>query len=243
MNSNKMFNQSINFSKSQTFSSKIKNKNLNNEGENNEINKKNKFSKSSNYVQIPKNFVPVLRPKKKNSQNLTPLFLNPTQEANNSYEENNIENYSSSSDIESENEVENENNSYNKNNDFYEIKVYYNLEDKIENDDDENNNNFKENENYLKLLNKNSLIENNSVSKLRKTMKNIHSQSSQKKSFKCCEDVINCNLKLNFYDDLALNNDNINFDNCFNNDLKPQKYLSFCNPKNISILAVLKKSM
>ena len=236
-----MFNKSINFSKSQTFSSNINNNNLNNEINNDEINEKNKFSKSSNYVQLPKNFVPVLRPKKKISQNLTPLFLNPTQEANNSYEENNIENYSSSSNIESENEVDNETDCYNKNNDFYEIKVYYNLDDKIENNDDENN--FKEDENYLKLSNKISSIQNNNVSKLRKTMKNIRFQSSQKKYFKCCEDVINCNLKLNFYDDLTLNNDNKKFNNCFNNDFRPQKYLSLCNPKNISILAVLKKSM
>jgi len=235
MNSNKLFNQSINFSKSQTFSSHIINNNLNNERENND-NEKNKFSKSSNYVQLPKNFVPVLRPKKKNSQNLTPLFLNPTQEINNSFDDNNNENYSSSIDIDSENEVDIENN------EFYEIKVYYNLEDKIENKNEENNN--KENENYLNLLKKNSLIETNNVSKLRKTMRNINSQSSQKKYFKCYEDVINSNLKLKFNDDLTLNNNNnINYNNCFNNDLRPQKYLSFCNSKNISILSVLKKSM
>ena len=231
MNSNK---NSIKFSKTLTFSlsssSKILKKEEEVENEAIEI-KRYKYSKSSNFIKLPKNFVPVLRPKKKNSQNLTPLFLNPTLEANNSYEEMSYESSSSSSDSESEN-IE-----Y-KNNDFCEIKVYCNIDEKIEN----NNNNLEE-ENCLKILKKNSLIDNNNVSKLRKTMKNIHSQSLHKKYFKSSEDVIN--NKLNFDNDFVFktskNNVNCN-DDCFNY-LKPQKHLSFCNTKNISILAVLKQSM
>jgi hypothetical protein len=173
----------------------------------------------------------LLKLKKKNSQNVTPLFLNPTLEANNSYEEISYESSSSSSDSESEN-IE-----Y-KNNDFCEIKVYCNIDEKIEN----NNNNLEE-ENCLKILKKNSLIDNNNVSKLRKTMKNIHSQSLHKKYCKSSEDVIY--NKFNFDNDFAFKTSkkNVNCNDDVYNYLKPQKHLSFCNTKNISILAVLKKSM
>ena len=231
MNSTK---NSIKFSKTLTFSlssnSKILKKEEEEENEAIEI-KRYKYSKSSNFIKLPKNFVPVLRPKKKNSQNLTPLFLNPTLEANNSYEEISYESSSSSSDSESEN-IE-----Y-KNNDFCEIKVYCNIDEKIEN----NNNNLEE-ENCLKILKKNSLIDNNNVSKLRKTMKNIHSQSLHKKYCKSSEDVIY--NKLNFDNDFAFKTSkkNVNCNDDVYNYLKPQKHLSFCNTKNISILAVLKKSM
>ena len=189
-----------------------------------------KYSKSSNFIKIPKNFVPVLRPKKKISQILTPLFLNPTHEANNSYEEMSIESSSSSSDIEGENEkIEYKNN----NNEFYEIKVYCNLDEKIDNNNDLNN----------KLLDEENCL--NNVSKLRKTMKNIYNQSLHKKYLNSSEDFFRCNLKLNSDNDFAFNNNNNNV-NCiddFNNFLKPKKHLSFCNTKNISILAVLKQSM
>ena len=231
MNSTK---NSVKFSKTLTFSlssnSKILKKEEEEENEAIEI-KRYKYSKSSNFIKLPKNFVPVLRPKKKNSQNLTPLFLNPTLEANNSYEEISYESSSSSSDSKSEN-IE-----Y-KNNDFCEIKVYCNIDEKIEN----NNNNLEE-ENCLKILKKNSLIDNNNVSKLRKTMKNIHSQSLHKKYFKSSEDVIY--NKFNFDNDFAFKTSkkNVNCNDDVYNYLKPQKHLSFCNTKNISILAVLKKSM
>lgn len=248
MNSIKMLNK-YNFSKSQTFSSLTSNTNPNTNNNEEDINdirrfKPNKLSRSTNLVTLPKNFVPVIRPKKKISQILTPLFLNPTQELNNSYEKNDdSENFSMSSDSEIyEDEKEN---FYAKNNDFYDIEVIYKIEDKVsENTDDENKVEEKK-KNYPKYVKKNSLIENKSFSKLRKTMKNIYSKSEQKKYFKCCEDGLNCNLKLNFDDnDLALNTNNVNFNNNFNNeDLRPQKYFSFCNPKNVSILSVLKKSM
>jgi hypothetical protein len=229
MNSTK---NSIKFSKTLTFSLSSNSKILKKEEENEAIEtKRYKYSKSSNFIKLPKNFVPVLRPKKKNSQNLTPLFLNPTLEANNSYEEISYESSSSSSDSESE-KIE-----Y-KNNDFCEIKVYCNIDEKIEN----NNNNLEE-ENCLKILKKNSLIDNNNVSKLRKTMKNIHSQSLHKKNFKSSEDVIY--NKFNFDNDFAFKTSkkNVNCNDDVYNYLKPQKHLSFCNTKNISILAVLKKSM
>ena len=231
MNSTK---NSVKFSKTLTFSLSSNSKILKKEEEleNKAIEtKRYKYSKSSNFIKLPKNFVPVLRPKKKNSQNLTPLFLNPTLEANNSYEEISYESSSSSSDSESEN-IE-----Y-KNNDFCEIKVYCNIDEKIEN----NNNNLEE-ENCLKILKKNSLIDNNNVSKLRKTMKNIHSQSLHKKYFKSSEDVIY--NKFNFDNDFAFKTSkkNVNCNDDVYNYLKPQKHLSFCNTKNISILAVLKKSM
>ena len=231
MNSTK---NSVKFSKTLTFSLSSNSKILKKEEEleNKAIEtKRYKYSKSSNFIKLPKNFVPVLRPKKKNSQNLTPLFLNPTLEANNSYEEISYESSSSSSDSESEN-IE-----Y-KNNDFCEIKVYCNIDEKIEN----NNNNLEE-ENCLKILKKNSLIDNNNVSKLRKTMKNIHSQSLHKKYFKSSEDVIY--NKLNFDNDFVFKTSkkNVNCNDDVYNYLKPQKHLSFCNTKNISILAVLKKSM
>ena len=229
MNSTK---NSIKFSKTLTFSLSSNSKILKKEEENEAIEtKRYKYSKSSNFIKLPKNFVPVLRPKKKNSQNLTPLFLNPTLEANNSYEEISYESSSSSSDSKSE-KIE-----Y-KNNDFCEIKVYCNIDEKIEN----NNNNLEE-ENCLKILKKNSLIDNNNVSKLRKTMKNIHSQSLHKKYFKSSEDVIY--NKLNFDNDFAFKTSkkNVNCNDDVYNYLKPQKHLSFCNTKNISILAVLKKSM
>ena len=232
MNSTK---NSIKFSKTLTFSLSSNSKILKKEEEEEENEaieiKRYKYSKSSNFIKLPKNFVPVLRPKKKNSQNLTPLFLNPTLEANNSYEEISYESSSSSSDSESE-KIE-----Y-KNNDFCEIKVYCNIDEKIEN----NNNNLEE-ENCLKILKKNSLIDNNNVSKLRKTMKNIHSQSLHKKYFKSSEDIIY--NKLNFDNDFAFKTSkkNVNCNDDVYNYLKPQKHLSFCNTKNISILAVLKKSM
>jgi hypothetical protein len=230
---NSKIDPSIKLSKTLTFSltssSKIlKTKDEEEENETLEINRY-KFSKSSNFIKIPKNFVPVLRPKKKISQILTPLFLNPTHEANNSYEEMSHESSSSSSDIEGENEkIEYKNN----NNDFYEIKVYCNLDEKIDNNNDLNN----------KLLDEENCL--NNVSKLRKTMKNIHSQSLHKKYFKSSEDIIY--NKLNFFDnDFAFKTckKNVNCNDDVYNYLKPQKHLSFCNTKNISILAVLKKSM
>jgi hypothetical protein len=231
MNSTK---NSIKFSKTLTFSlssnSKILKKEEEEENEAIEI-KRYKYSKSSNFIKLPKNFVPVLRPKKKISQILTPLFLNPTHEANNSYEEMSYEGSSSSSDIEGENEkIEYKNN----NNDFYEIKVYCNLDEKIDNNNDLNN----------KLLDEENCL--NNVSKLRKTMKNIYNQSLHKKYLNSSEDVFRCNLKLNSDNDFAFNNNNnnnVNFNDDFNNYLKPKKHLSFCNTKNISILAVLKQSM
>lgn len=231
---NSKINPSIKFSKTLTFSltssSKIlKTKDEEEENETLEINKY-KYSKSSNFIKLPKNFVPVLRPKKKNSKILTPLFLNPTHEANNSYEEMSYESSSSSSDIEGENEkIEYKNN----NNNFYEIKVYCNLDEKIDNNNDLNN----------KLLDEENCL--NNVSKLRKTMKNIYNQSLHKKYLNSSEDFFRCNLKLNSDNDFAFNNNNNNV-NCiddFNNYLKPKKHLSFCNTKNISILAVLKQSM
>ena len=224
---------SIKLSKTLTFSltssSKIlKTKDEEEENETLEINRY-KFSKSSNFIKLPKNFVPVLRPKKKISQILTPLFLNPTHEANNSYEEMSYESSSSSSDIEGENEkIEYKNN----NNDFYEIKVYCNLDEKIDNNNDLNN----------KLLDEEICL--NNVSKLRKTMKNIYNQSLHKKYSNSSEDFFRCNLKLNSDNDFAFNNNNnVNCIDDFNNYLKPKKHLSFCNTKNISILAVLKQSM
>jgi hypothetical protein len=224
---------SIKLSKTLTFSltssSKIlKTKDEEEENETLEINRY-KFSKSSNFIKLPKNFVPVLRPKKKNSQILTPLFLNPTHEANNSYEEMSYESSSSSSDIEGENEkIEYKNN----NNDFYEIKVYCNLDEKIDNNNDLNN----------KLLDEEKCL--NNVSKLRKTMKNIYNQSLHKKYLNSSENFFRCNLKLNSDNDFAFNNNNnVNCIDDFNNYLKPKKHLSFCNTKNISILAVLKQSM
>ena len=224
---------SIKFSKTLTFSltssSKIlKTKDEEEENETLKINRY-KFSKSSNFIKLPKNFVPVLRPKKKISQILTPLFLNPTHEANNSYEEMSYEGSSSSSDIEGENEkIEYKNN----NNDFYEIKVYCNLDEKIDNNNDLNN----------KLLDEEICL--NNVSKLRKTMKNIYNQSLHKKYLNSSEDFFRCNLKLNSDNDFAFNNNNnVNCIDDFNNYLKPKKHLSFCNTKNISILAVLKQSM
>ena len=230
---NSKIDPSIKLSKTLTFSltssSKIlKTKDEEEENETLEINRY-KFSKSSNFIKIPKNFVPVLRPKKKISQILTPLFLNPTHEANNSYEEMSHESSSSSSDIEGENEkIEYKNN----NNDFYEIKVYCNLDEKIDNNNDLNN----------KLLDEEICL--NNVSKLRKTMKNIYNQSLHKKYSNSSEDFFRCNLKLNSDNDFAFNNNNnVNCIDDFNNYLKPKKHLSFCNTKNISILAVLKQSM
>ena len=74
-------------------------------------------------------------------------------------------------------------------------------------------------------------------------MKNIHSQSLHKKYFKSSEDVIY--NKFNFDNDFAFKTSkkNVNCNDDVYNYLKPQKHLSFCNTKNISILAVLKKSM
>jgi hypothetical protein len=75
-------------------------------------------------------------------------------------------------------------------------------------------------------------------------MKNIYNQSLHKKYLNSSENFFRCNLKLNSDNDFAFNNNNnVNCIDDFNNYLKPKKHLSFCNTKNISILAVLKQSM
>ena len=130
MNEKKFLNSSYKYSKSLTIPFSEKKKNKIYEEDNNILNefKRTKFSKSTMGFKLPKNFVPVLRPKKKCTKKLIPLFLNPKQEMNNSFEKNNINNFnSSSSDTENENNENENNNNNNNNNDFFGIKIYMNL--------------------------------------------------------------------------------------------------------------------